>query len=152
MVFSVASCVEDEGPSCTLSEHPAFWPLPVSVRICYRAWAWTLWSPLPKVLRLLKLRNQNGDPDHGKHRSILIETLIPRWYFAQQSITCVRSTQHAKEQKQLIRNMASWHLNRLKKIPGTSSVYISLAHSRSIKKGKPPLKLWCLTMIDPATG
>ena len=39
--------------------------------------------------------------------------------FAQQSTTCVRNAQHAKEQKQLIRNMANCHLNRLKQIPGT---------------------------------
>ena len=39
--------------------------------------------------------------------------------FAQQSTTCVRSVQHAKEQKRQIRNMANCHLNRLKKIPGT---------------------------------
>ena len=42
--------------------------------------------------------------------------------FVQQSTTCVRNAQHAKEQKQLIRNMANCHLNRLKKIPGTRYV------------------------------
>ena len=34
--------------------------------------------------------------------------------FAQQSTTCVRSVQHAKEQKEVIRNMANCHLDRLK--------------------------------------
>ena len=39
--------------------------------------------------------------------------------FSQQSPTCVRNAQHAKEQTQLIRNMANCHRNRLKQIPGT---------------------------------
>ena len=39
--------------------------------------------------------------------------------FTQQSITCRRSAQRAKEPKQLIRNMAICHPNRLKPIPGT---------------------------------
>ena len=34
--------------------------------------------------------------------------------FTQQSTTCVRHSQHAKKQKQLFRNMANCHLNRLK--------------------------------------
>ena len=36
--------------------------------------------------------------------------------FTQQSTKCVRSAQHTKEPKQLIRNMASFHPNRLKPI------------------------------------
>ena len=39
--------------------------------------------------------------------------------FTKQSTTCVRSSQLAKDQKQLIRNMASCHQNRLKQILGT---------------------------------
>ena len=42
--------------------------------------------------------------------------------FAQQSTTCVRNAQHAKEQKQIIRNMANCHLNRLKQITGARYV------------------------------
>ena len=42
MGLSVASCVDGEGPSSTLSEHPKIDHLPGSVRIRYRAWAWTL--------------------------------------------------------------------------------------------------------------
>ena len=42
--------------------------------------------------------------------------------FAQQSTTCVRNAQHAKEQKQMIRNMSNRHLNRLKQISGTHYV------------------------------
>ena len=38
--------------------------------------------------------------------------------FAQQSTTCVRSVQHAKEQKLQIINIANCHLNRLRQIPG----------------------------------
>ena len=33
-----------------------------------------------------------------------------------------KNSQHAKDQKQLIRNMANCHLNRLKQIPGTRYV------------------------------
>ena len=42
--------------------------------------------------------------------------------FAQHSTSCVRNAQDTKEQKQLIRNMANCHLNRLKQIPGTHYV------------------------------
>ena len=39
----------------------------------------------------------------------------------------------------------------MKKIPGTRYVWTKLAHIRSLKKEN-PLKLWCLKMINPATG
>ena len=48
--------------------------------------------------------------------------------------------------------MSNFHLNRLKQSPGTRYLQTSLAHIRSIENLKTPLKLWCLTIIDPATG
>ena len=39
--------------------------------------------------------------------------------FTQQSTTCVRSAEQAKEPKKLIKNMASCHPNSMKPIPGT---------------------------------
>ena len=47
--------VWDEGPIYSLTEHPENWPLPGSVRIRYRAWAWTLISP--PSLSFLGFRN-----------------------------------------------------------------------------------------------
>ena len=72
--------------------------------------------------------------------------------FAQQSTTYVRSFQHAKEQKQQIRNMANCHLNRLKQIPGNTLCVDLIGPYTIPRKGKNPLKLWCLTIIDPSTG
>ena len=72
--------------------------------------------------------------------------------FAQQSMTCVRSAQHAKEQKQQIRNMANCHINRLKQIPGTLYVKTSLVHIQSLKKEKIRLNCGALQLsILPQT-
>ena len=48
--------------------------------------------------------------------------------------------------------MTNYHLNRLKQIPETLNVQTSLVHIRYLEKEKNLLKLWCLTMIDPATS
>ena len=71
--------------------------------------------------------------------------------FAQQSTTCVRSAQHAKEQKKQIRYMENCHLNRLKQIWDTLCVDLIGPYTIP-RKGKNLLKLWCLTIIYPATG
>ena len=61
-------------------EHPDIDQLPGSVRIRYRACALTLCNlTFQKFLELSKLKNQTGDPNCGKYRSILIETISPRW-------------------------------------------------------------------------
>ena len=52
-------------------------------------------------------------------QSILSVNISTGKSFAQHSTTCVRSAQNTKNPKQLIRNMASCHPNRLKPIPGT---------------------------------
>ena len=47
--------------------------------------------------------------------------------------------------------MANCHLNRLKNPWDT--LYVDLIGPYMIpRKGKKTLKLWCITMIDPATG
>ena len=65
--------------SASLTEHPEFLTLPGSVRIYYRTWAWKRLTSLLTVVRLSILRIRTGDPDHGKYRSILTETLSPFW-------------------------------------------------------------------------
>ena len=55
------------------------------------------------------------------HRLYSRSTFILERAFTQQYTTCVRGAQYAKYQKQLIRNMASCHLNSLK-IPWTHYV------------------------------
>ena len=57
---------------------------------------------------------------------------------SQQSEACVRNAQHAKEQKQLIRNTLGHAICR-----PHWSIY-------DPSKKENPLKLWCLTMINPA--
>ena len=70
--------------------------------------------------------------------------ILTRKAFEQQSTRCVRSAQHAKEQKQLIRNMENCHLNRLKQIPGTLYVQTSLVHIWSLEREKTRLNCGAL--------
>ena len=66
MGLSVASCVDDDGPSSPLPAHPNIDHLPGSVRIRYRTFG-PEHSNLPfrKFLRISKFWNQTGEPDHG---------------------------------------------------------------------------------------
>ena len=71
--------------------------------------------------------------------------------FAQQSTACVRNAQHAKEKKTN---------NKYGKLPSKQAetnlwdtLCVDLIGTYAIpQKVKNPLNLWCLTMIDPATG